>query len=227
MSTDDTKDAHIKWKLSKEYVMEYHAWNKQIVKEYTLPNGHFKKAFVTKSNGYVTGMALTPDHQIVLCREFRPGPEKILLDMPAGALNKGEDPTVGMARELLEETGYAGDCVLVNSTIVNPYSTQTRHTHLITNCKKVAEQQTDHDEFIEVVLMPLPQFISEWVLAGKTTNSAAAMFCLNALGMLSVDYKNGRVLQPMSPEKVVEIGKKIGLWNEDGTLGEKYGGTKK
>jgi 8-oxo-dGTP pyrophosphatase MutT (NUDIX family) len=225
--SNDNKDAHIMWKLSKESVVQHNDWTRQIVKEYTLPNGKPKKAYVNKAHDYVVGMCLTPDMDIVLCREFRPGPEKIMLDMPAGAVNHGEDPVIAMARELQEETGYAGTVEFVNSTIVNPYSIQRRHTFVIRNAVKVSGQDTDHDEFIEVVLMPLPQFINEWVLDGKTTNSAAAIFCLKALGMLQVDYKNGRVLQPMSSEKVVEIGKKIGLWNEDGSLGEKYGGKSK
>src|SRR5574337_874382 len=129
------RDAHIAWHKSNEYLMEYHSWNRQIIREYILPNGHFKKAFVTKSGDYSVGMPLTPEGNIVLCREYRPGPDKIMLDMPGGALNKGEDPKVGMARELLEETGYVGEVEFVNTTLVNPYSVQRRHTFVIKNGK--------------------------------------------------------------------------------------------
>lgn len=185
MSQDDS---HITWRKSKEDItVDYNAWNRQIVKEYNLPNGRPKKAFINKSNDYVVGMVLTPeDNNIILCREYRPGPEKIMLDMPTGAINKDEDPFEAMRRELLEETGYVGDIELVNITAVGPYSIQRRHTFLVRNSRKVSKQLLDHDEFIEVVEMPLAKFLNHYVLPGYTTNSTATFFCLDYLGLMKI-----------------------------------------
>src|SRR6516225_4371402 len=57
----------------------------------------------------VTVIALTPDDRLVLVRQFRAGSVHDSLEPPGGLLEPGEDPCAAGARELLEETGYAGD----------------------------------------------------------------------------------------------------------------------
>src|SRR5947199_9918374 len=54
-------------------------------------------------------VALTPEHQVVLVRQFRAASGRDSLETPGGLLEPGEDPGDGGARELLEETGYAGE----------------------------------------------------------------------------------------------------------------------
>lgn len=39
-------------------------------------------------------VALTKDERLVLVRQYRHGVEKVLLELPAGAIEKGEDPKV-------------------------------------------------------------------------------------------------------------------------------------
>lgn len=112
-------------------------------------------------------------------------PDMIMLDLPSGALVPGEDPTQGMLRELEEETGYTGKPELVNISFTSPYSDQQRHTYLITDCVRVGSQKLDHDEFIEVVTMPLREFYEEWVVKGRTTNAVASFYALDRLGILT------------------------------------------
>ena len=57
----------------------------------------------------VNVIALTPDRRVVLVRQFRAGSDSDSLETPGGLLEPGEDPRAAGARELLEETGYAGD----------------------------------------------------------------------------------------------------------------------
>ncbi len=54
-------------------------------------------------------VALTLDGQVILVRQFRAGSGRDSLEIPGGLVDAGEDPCVAGARELLEETGYAGD----------------------------------------------------------------------------------------------------------------------
>src|SRR4249920_3063408 len=65
--------------------------------------------FVAHLADGVHTIALTPEHQVVLVRQFRAGTGRDSLETPGGLLEPGEDPCVAGARELLEETGFVGD----------------------------------------------------------------------------------------------------------------------
>jgi len=60
---------------------------------------------------YVVVLAMTPDQQILLVRQYRPAIERFSLELPAGMVDPGEDPKETAARELLEETGYPANSI--------------------------------------------------------------------------------------------------------------------
>src|SRR5439155_21992962 len=71
--------------------------------------------------GAVVVLALTPDGQVVLIRTRRYAVGQILIELPAGTLEKGEDPINCAGRELLEETGYlAGRLVPIGNFFTSP-----------------------------------------------------------------------------------------------------------
>jgi ADP-ribose pyrophosphatase len=55
---------------------------------------------------YLAIVALTPDGRFPIVRQYRPALEAFTWELPAGLAERGEDPTEGCRRELLEETGY-------------------------------------------------------------------------------------------------------------------------
>src|SRR3954452_18173615 len=57
----------------------------------------------------VSVVAVTEDRRLILVRQFRAGSGRDSLETPGGLLNAEEDPLTAGARELLEETGYAGE----------------------------------------------------------------------------------------------------------------------
>ena len=122
-------------------------------------------------------LALTPRREVVLVREFRPGPEAWLL--PGGVVGPGERPEEAAARELLEETGYAGDVRGVGSAIDCAYSTRTRHACVAEDARRVAASA----EALEVVLMSLPDF-REHLRGGRLTDVDIGYRGLDALGLL-------------------------------------------
>ena len=62
--------------------------------------------FVLDTNDWVNVLAITPEEQIVLVRQFRYGTQEFSLEPPGGVIEKGEDPIVAGLRELEEETGF-------------------------------------------------------------------------------------------------------------------------
>jgi len=102
-------------------------------------------------------IAVTPDQQVVLVRQFRAGSRRDSLETPGGLLEPGEDPCVAGARELLEETGYAGDPPERLGTIrPNPAILAMEiSTIVIRNARRVAEPDPDENEELVVELAPV------------------------------------------------------------------------
>jgi ADP-ribose pyrophosphatase len=106
----------------------------------------------------VNVIALTPgpDEQLVMVRQFRAGSARDSLEPPGGLLDPGEDPCAAGARELLEETGYAGDTpVLLGSAWSNPSIMTSRIYHVvIADARRVAEPRPDELEEVSIELVP-------------------------------------------------------------------------
>lgn len=115
-----------------------------------LPNGKQIDRNVVEHPGAVAIIPAAGD-KITLVRQFRQAAGKILFELPAGTLKKGEEPAECAARELEEETGYkAGNLRRLFQCYLAPgYSTEIIHFYLATNLKKT-RSRLEADEFIEV-----------------------------------------------------------------------------
>ena len=111
-------------------------------------------------------VALTPDGEVLLVRQFRAGSGRDSLEIPGGLVDPGEDPCAAGARELLEETGYAGDpAVLLGTLWSNPSLLTSRiSTIVIRNARLVAEPDPDQHEELTIDRVPaeeIPRMIRE------------------------------------------------------------------
>ncbi len=123
-----------------------------------LPDKTLTKREVIGHNGGVGIVAVTDDKQIILVRQFRAGPHKVILEIPAGKLEKHEDPLTCGKRELLEETGYtANKFQRLTAFYGSPaILEEVIHVYLATELQS-GESKPDKGEFVEHLKMPLEQ----------------------------------------------------------------------
>lgn len=112
-----------------------------------------KDFFKLKFPSWVNIVACTEKNEIILIRQYRFGTDQIELEIPGGAVNDGEPPIEAGLRELLEETGYAGENGrIIGKVCPNPaIQDNFCYTVLVENVRKVAEPTLDEMEDIEVL----------------------------------------------------------------------------
>lgn len=109
-----------------------------------------------EASDWVNVVAVTPDDQIVMVRQFRHGSGGVTLEIPGGIIDPGEQPIESAARELLEETGYRARSVEPLGTVnPNPALFGNRvHTFLASDAQRVAEISNPGHEETLVELVP-------------------------------------------------------------------------
>ncbi len=122
------------------------------VDEVRLPNGHHSKREIVRHPGAVAVIAVTDENKMVLVRQFRKPLEKTILEIPAGKLEKNEDPLDSAKRELEEETGYMpAQLEKIVSMYTSPgFADEEIHLYKATGLKK-GKKNPDEDEFVELV----------------------------------------------------------------------------
>lgn len=140
--------------------------------------------YVTEIADGVHTIAVTPDDRVVLVRQFRAGSGRDSLETPGGLLEPGEDPGEAGARELLEETGYAGDPPR-SLGIVRPNPallTMAITTVVIRNVRRVAEPRPDAGEELSIELVPASE-IPAMIRDGRIDHAACVAGLLIWLAM--------------------------------------------
>lgn len=127
---------------------------------------------------WVNVLALTPDHRLVLVRQFRFGVDAFSLEIPGGVMEPDEDPVVAGLRELREETGFTGrGARLLGSVHPNPAIQSNRcHIVLVEEAVQTEVLEWDADEEIEVSTVPVDE-----VLALARSGAITHGLVLNAL----------------------------------------------
>ncbi|NPV56759.1 MAG: NUDIX hydrolase [Anaerolineae bacterium] len=143
---------HAKNTLYQGRVFALEQWN------VTTPDGRETTYDLIAHPGAVTLLPLDDEGQVLFIRQHRLGAGGVLLELPAGTLEDGEDPSVCAGRELREETGMSADqlTLLGDFYMVPGYSTEHMWVYLATGLRP-APLAGDLDEFIEVEPIPLAQ----------------------------------------------------------------------
>lgn len=70
-----------------------------------LPNGHLTTREVIDHPGGVAVVAIDENDNVLTVKQYRYAFQTVLEELPAGKLERGEDPAAAARRELSEETG--------------------------------------------------------------------------------------------------------------------------
>ncbi|NTU43170.1 MAG: NUDIX hydrolase [Nitrospirales bacterium] len=113
-------------------------------------------------NGIVAIVPITTSGKLLMIRQFRPVVNRFVVEFPAGLNDKGEDLITAASRELIEETGYTSDdlLLLAEGPISSGLSTEILTVFLARDCcpadKELRERYpSDETEDIELLRIPI------------------------------------------------------------------------
>ncbi|HEY1296026.1 MAG TPA: NUDIX hydrolase [Chloroflexota bacterium] len=94
-------------RLSSTLLLDRRPWFRIFGDRVRLPSGKEIDGFLRiDSRSYAVIFAVTDDEHVLFVEGYKYGPDRVILQLPAGYLEAGEAPEVCARRELLEETGY-------------------------------------------------------------------------------------------------------------------------
>lgn len=150
-----------------------------------LQNGKQTAREVVEHPGGVCIAALTDEQELLFVRQFRYPYGKVLLELPAGKLDKvGEDPLTGGKRELLEETGaVAASYRSLGVLYPTPgYCNEIIYLYLAQSLS-FGDSCPDENEFLECERIPLDRAV-EMVLAGEIPDAKTQIAVLKVAALV-------------------------------------------
>ncbi|MBM7690042.1 ADP-ribose pyrophosphatase [Enterococcus ureilyticus] len=137
-----------------------------VLDEVQLPNGETSTRELVFHPGAVAIIPITADNKMIMVKQFRKPMEKVLLEIPAGKIDPGEqdNPKETAERELEEETGYrANEFTFVTSMYVSPgFANELLHIYFAQDLVKVPNPRPqDDDEILELYTITLDEAKAE------------------------------------------------------------------
>lgn len=153
---------------------------KLFVDEVELPNGQIATREIVRHPGAVCVVPLTDEGEVVMVKQFRYPFEKVLLEIPAGKLEPGEDPLDAVKRELEEESGAVAGTIIHLGEL---YTTVAIFDEVIqvylAKDLTFKNAHPDEDEFLEATKIPLDTLI-DMIMKGEIRDAKTQIALLKA-----------------------------------------------
>lgn len=159
------------------------------VDDIELANGKPGYREVVEHPGGVCIAALTKDNELLFGRQFRYPFKEVLLELPAGKLEKGEDPFVAAQRELKEETGCTGkDWISMGNMYPTPgICSEIDRLYFCYVDKESDKLELDEDEFIEPERIPIEKAV-EMAMNGELPDAKTQLLVLKVARYLKMSF---------------------------------------
>lgn len=146
----------------------------------SMPDGSIAKRELVIHGGGVGVLALDENNEVYMVRQWRKPYDEVVLEIPAGKLESGEDIKAAALRELMEETGYLAKTIMpMGKYYPTPgYCSEIIYLYLAKDLEYVG-QNLDPGEFIEVIKIPLATLL-EMVMDNKIYDAKTAIAILKA-----------------------------------------------
>ena len=133
--------------------------------------GRKVKREVIEHRGAAAMLAFDEDNKVILVKQHR-FPHGYVLEIPAGTLEKKEEPVKCAFRELEEETGYTAKKMTPLITFYPSigYNREIIHCFLASGLKKIADLKLDDDEILSVEKIDLKKLL-RMIKTGKIQDS--------------------------------------------------------
>lgn len=151
----------LKWRVIDSEYLFNDLWFKIRKDKCETPGGKIVEPYyVYEFPTWVTSLAVTEEGKIVMVRQYRHALGETCLELPGGCVDDTDKNfEEAIARELLEETGYAfSSHEWLGKISANPSTNNNlMQMFLARGGKKVAEQKLDRNEEIEVVILSIDE----------------------------------------------------------------------
>jgi ADP-ribose pyrophosphatase len=120
-----------------------------------LPDGGESVRELIRHPGAAVMVPVLPDGRVIFVRQYRYPTGEVLLELPAGKLEWGEDPLKCARRETAEETGHRPATIEKLGVFYTApgFSDEIIHAYLVTDLEPDSEATTDGDENLDVVVL--------------------------------------------------------------------------
>jgi ADP-ribose pyrophosphatase len=134
-------------------------------------DGHRSTREIVEHGDCIGVVAVDAENNVLLVNQYRLPPAKILLEIPAGGIDKGESAETAVIREMQEETGFKpGKVERLTGFYLSPgFSTEFMYLYLATDLTP-SQLHAEDTAGIEVVPTPVTQ-IMELITSGKIQDS--------------------------------------------------------
>jgi ADP-ribose pyrophosphatase len=170
-----------KWKKIRRNVLLEHPRLRIVEDDVALPDGVMTKYIHFDGQKSAATVLVIKDDAVLMQREYSYPPDKIMLQLPCGAIEEGENPMETAKRELVEESGYtAPKLELIGSYYHdNRRSNAKMYVYLATDAVSCEKIGGDPQEFIESFWMSLAilsKSIADGTIDNLTVLAAWAFF---------------------------------------------------